>query len=326
MLAVDIAGLQLRSPVILAAGTAGVLDESADVLPLREVGAVTTKSITSRPREGNEAWRVAPLPVGMLNAVGLSNPGIDRFEADHGPRIAALPTAVVVSVAGESMEDFAALVRRAAALPGVAAVELNVSCPNVAHGVDFGTDPARLGELVAACRAAAPTARLFAKLPPVAVATPHSASDLARAAIEPATGGRGVDALVLCNTTPAMAIDLKTRRPVLGSATGGRGFGGGLSGPAVRPIVLRIVHDVHRNIARERGVPIIAVGGVLSWADAAEFILAGATAVQVGTASFADPRAARGIARGLRAWALQQPEGRVQGLVGAAVARSRAGC
>ena len=312
----DLAGIPLRAPVLLAAGTAGTLDEFRGVINLSRVGGLVTKSITPEPRGGNTPWRVAPLKAGMLNAVGLANPGLDRFLADHAPRIADMPCPVVVSVAGFSVDDY---VRTAGAIAdaGVAAaIELNVSCPNV-HGVEFGADPVLLAEVIAAVRAAAPDAKLFAKLPPAVVATPNSIVDLARAAIEPAaststgpTGRPGVDALTLCNTTPGMAIDVRTRRPKIGNVTGG------LSGPAVHNAVVRLVHLAYTGIARDAETPIIGLGGVMAWDDAAELILAGASCVQIGTALFADVRTPVKVARGLSKWARSQGVSHIAELVG----------
>jgi len=178
------------------------------------------------------------------------------------------------------------------------AVELNVSCPNTDHGTEFGTDPALLGELVAACRAELGSTALIVKLPPVAIGTPHTIVDLARAAVD-----AGADALTLFNTVPAMGFDVDTGVPLLGNRTGG------LSGPAVHPIVTRLIDLCAREVCRERGIPILGLGGVLDWRDAAEFMLAGASAVQVGTASFAHPRSAERIARGLARWRREQRSG-----------------
>ena len=316
-LATDLAGIRLRNPVLLAAGTAGTLDEMADVLDLDRVGAVVTKSITPEPRAGNPPMRVAPVKAGMLNAVGLANVGIDHFIEYVAPRIAATPTTVIGSAAGFSIDDYVRIAAEMDEIEAMPAVELNVSCPNVSHGVEFGADPALLAELVRAVRAVLTRTRLIVKLPPVSIGTPHTIVDLARAAIEP--GGTpagpnsrpGADALTLCNTTPGMAIDVRTRRPLLGNTTGG------LSGPAVHNIVVRLVHLTHTAIARDTDTPIIGAGGVMRWDDAAELILAGASAVQIGTALFADPAAPIRVARGLQKWVRTQDAGSLADLVGA---------
>lgn len=317
----NLAGIDLRAPVLLAAGTAGTLDEFRGVVKLDRIGGLVTKSITPEPRGGNTPWRVAPLKVGMLNAVGLANPGLEGFLAEHALRIAAMPCPVVVSVAGFTVDDY---VRTAGAIDSFfgpanveAVIELNVSCPNV-HGVEFGADPGLLSEVIAAVRTVTPNSRLFAKLPPAVVATPHSIVDLARAAIEPAGSEPngpnqrpGVDAITLCNTTPGMAIDVRTRRPKIGNVTGG------LSGPAVHNAVVRLVHLAYTGVARDSGTPIVGLGGVMAWDDAAELILAGASCVQIGTALFADVRTPEKVARGLAKWVRDQGVSNVSELVGA---------
>ena len=278
-------------PVLLAAGTAGTLDETAGVIDLARLGGIVTKSITAEPRAGNAPWRVAPVKAGMLNAVGLANPGLEAFLADHAPRIASMPTTVVGSVAGFSIEQYTTVCHAFDAIEHMPAVELNVSCPNTGHGTEFGTDPVLLAELVAACREQLASTALIVKLPPVAIGTPHTIVDLARAAVD-----AGADALTLCNTVPAMAIDVDTGAPALGNRTGG------LSGPAVHPIVTRLIDLCARELCAERGVPILGLGGVTDWRDAAEFMLAGAEAVQVGTASFVSPKRVTRIARQLERW------------------------
>ncbi|MCA9271662.1 MAG: dihydroorotate dehydrogenase [Phycisphaerales bacterium] len=289
-LSIELAGIPLRSPVILAAGTAGYSDELADVMDLSQVGAVVCKSITREPRVGNETWRVWPAKAGMLNAIGLANPGIDKFMSDVAPRLKNTPTTVFGSIAGTSIDDYAHVARHMETIPELPAIEINVSCPNVHGGTEFGADAGALRELVSAVRAELTSSKLIVKLSPIAVGQPTLA-DIARAAIE-----AGADALTIANTVPAMQIDVRTRRPVLSNVTGG------LSGPAVHPIAVKLVHDVYRKVAQEAGVPIIGLGGVSAWDDAAEFILAGATAVGVGTALFADPRAPLRINRDLSRW------------------------
>lgn len=300
----SLAGLDLPSPVLLAAGTAGTLDEMTDVLDLRHIGAVVTKSITREPRQGNPTWRVVPLDVGMLNAIGLANPGLDAFLKHHAPRAADMPCHVVGSIAGNAIDDYAHVANAFDALDAVPAVELNVSCPNVHGGTEFATDPSALKDLVTACRAVLPGTRLFVKLSPIAVGSPGIVQ-VARTAID-----AGADALCLANTVPAMAIDVHTRRPRLANVTGG------LSGPAVHPIAVKLVYDVYRGVARDAGVPIIGIGGIAGWQDAAEFILAGATAVQVGTMTYANPRAALHIVKGLATWARKSGESSLTHLIG----------
>lgn len=303
-LSVEVAGIPLRSPIVLAAGTAGFSDELADVLDLSRVGAVVSKSITREPREGNKTWRVWPTKAGMLNAIGLANPGIDAFMSEVAPRLKATPTVVFGSIAGTSVEDYAYVARQMDSVEALPAVEVNVSCPNVHGGTEFGVDAGALRELVSAVRAELRRTKLIVKLSPIAVGQPGLVA-IARAAIE-----SGADALTVANTVPAMGIDVRTRRPVLSNVTGG------LSGPAVHPIAVRLVHEVYRGVAREAGVPIIGAGGVSAWDDAAEMILVGASAVQVGTALFADPRGPVRMNAGILRWVNSQRVGGVKDLVG----------
>lgn len=300
-LSIDLAGLRLRTPVLLAAGTAGYADEMSDVVDLAGVGAVITKSITREPREGNPTWRILPAKAGMLNAIGLANPGIDRFVAEIVPRIRGIPTAVIGSIAGNSIDDYSQVAAAMDEVDALPAVELNVSCPNVHKGTEFGVDPAALSELVREVRAVLTRTRLFVKLSPVAVGNPGIV-ELAASAVD-----AGADALTIANTIPAMAIDVRTRRPMLANITGG------LSGPAVHPVAVRLVYLVHRALP---GTPIIAVGGVMSWDDAAEFILAGATGVQLGTALFADPSSPKRLTSQLLRWLDTQGARTVNDLVG----------
>ncbi|MBL9032925.1 MAG: dihydroorotate dehydrogenase [Phycisphaerae bacterium] len=310
-LTTDLAGVELRNPMVLAAGTCGYLDELADAADLSGVGAVVTKSITPLPREGNPTWRILDSRCGMLNAIGLANVGLDHFIEHVGPRIAGFTqrtgTRVVGSVAGFSVEDYVLVAGGLAGVEGIAAVEMNVSCPNVRGGVEFGLDPGALREVVSAVAPGLGGKPLIVKLGPV-VAGPAGGTiaDLARAAIQ-----SGARALCVANTVPAMAIDVRTRRPRLANTTGG------LSGPGIHPIAVRLVYEVHRRVAREAGVPLVGLGGVMTWEDAAEMILAGASAVGMGTALFADPRAPLRAARGLARWVESQGRSSVGELVGA---------
>lgn len=302
----SLCGITLRSPVILAAGTAGLLDETSEVMDLSRVGAIVTKSVTRLPREGNREPRITWTRAGMLNAIGLANPGVEAFEHESLPRAAGMACPVIGSIAGFSIDDYLAVARVMEASPDISMVEINVSCPNVHGGVEFGADPGALRELIASLRPTLAGTRMLVKLSPITVGTPNTPADLARVAVD-----AGADGLTLCNTIPSMGIDIVTRKPLLANVTGG------LSGPAVHPVVVKIVHDVYRRFAKDAGVPIVAAGGVTRWQDAAEFILAGATAVQVGAGSFIDPRAALRISKGLAVWAAKQPEGSLPGLVGA---------
>lgn len=314
-LACEVGGIKARNPVFLAAGTCGYLDEMADVLDLSRIGGLVMKSITPQPREGNPTWRIIESRAGMLNAIGLANVGLDHFLEHIAPRIPSIPCAIVASIAGFSIADYIRTASAVDEVPGLAAVELNVSCPNVRDGLEFGSDPRLLRELIGAVRGCITRVPLWVKLTPIAAGAPGSTMlDMARAAIEGvgrASPGRpGADALCLCNTFPAMAIDVRTRRPRLANNTGG------LSGPAIHPIVVKIIHDIHRGIAREHAVPIIGIGGVLAWQDAAEFILAGAAGIQIGTSLFADPATPLRVARGLDRWVMRQGKASINELVG----------
>lgn len=312
----DVGGVALRNPVLLASGTAGHLDEMADVLDLSRVGGVVTKSITPLPRPGHATWRIIESRCGLLNAIGLANVGLDAFLEHLAPRIAAVPTAVIGSVAGFRVDDYVQVASAMDELGTLAAIELNLSCPNVAGGLEFGTDTGATREVVAAVRPAVRRTALWVKLSPIALGQP-GIEPIARAAVEGAGGAwgpaarPGADALCLTNTVPAMAIDVRTRRPRLANVTGG------LSGPAIHPVALRLVYETYRRVAREAGVAIVGIGGVMDWPDAAEFILAGASAVQMGTALFADPRSPLKVVRGLRRWVRAQRVSSIRDLIGA---------
>lgn len=313
LLQVNLGGIPLRNPVVLAAGTAGTLHEMAEVIDLSRIGALVSKSITPEPREGNQTWRILPHPsgVGMLNAIGLANPGVDAFCQTYIPKASSLACPVLASVAGFSIEDYTSVAASLCeAVSPIAGIELNLSCPNVKHGTEFGAAPHSAAEVVRAVRAAgagASTIPLFVKLSPVAPAI----ASIARAAIE-----AGATGLTIGNTLPAMAIDVDTRRPLLANTTGG------LSGPAIHAAAVKSVWDVFNGFGRDlhgpgKHLPIVGLGGVTGWQDAAEFILAGATAVAMGTVLFADPRAPITIARGLEKWVTRQGVRNVGELVGA---------
>jgi len=305
VLATNIAGIELRSPILLAAGTAGVLGEMRDILDPAQLGGIVTKSITREVRCGNAFPRITFARAGMMNAIGLANPGIDAFVRDEGPKATGLGCPVIGSVAGDRLEDYLEVAEKLAAIDGVRAIEANVSCPNVHSGLEFGSDPGALRELITAMSSAVGDLPMFVKLSPVTVGTPHTIVDLARVAVE-----SGASGLTLTNTVPAMGIDVRSRKPILANVTGG------LSGPAIHPIVVRLVHMVYRGLAKDADVPIIAAGGVTRWEDAAEFILAGASAVQIGAGSFASPRASVRMKKKLARWVLDQGQQRVQDMVG----------
>jgi dihydroorotate dehydrogenase (NAD+) catalytic subunit len=303
-----LAGVPLANPVVLAAGTCGYGPEVADFIDPRRLGAVTTKSITAECREGHPPWRVVDVPGGMMNAIGLANVGLERFLTEKVPAIAALPTVAIGSVAGHSIGDYVAV---AAAIDAVAALpiaELNVSCPNTADGRQFGHDAAALRALLAEVRPALAQTRLLVKLAPDA----PDRRGVAAAAIE-----GGADGLVVANTWPALSIDVRTRTTRLSAG------GGGLSGPAIHPLAVRMVREIHQSVAGPAGVPIVGLGGVIDWEGAAEFILAGATAVGIGTALFVDPRIPARVVRGLERWTAQQGVASIGELVGAMIEAPR---
>jgi dihydroorotate dehydrogenase (NAD+) catalytic subunit len=300
-LSVTLAGVRLASPVLTASGCFGSGREMARFVDLGVLGAVVTKTVTLRPRQGIAPPRGAETPAGMLNAIGLQNPGVDRFVERDLAWLADRGVPAIASVGGESVEEYAACCERLRGAPAVVAIELNLSCPNLEdRGLVFALSPERTAEAVAAARRAADVP-LLAKLSP-------DVTDLV--AVAEAAVRAGADGLSLVNTTLGMAIDVRTFRARLSTGTGG------LSGPAIRPIAVRCVWQVHRAMP---GVPIVGMGGVATAEDALEMILAGATAVAVGTATFADPRAVERIRRGIEAFcrergiaSLEQIRGRVK--------------
>jgi dihydroorotate dehydrogenase (NAD+) catalytic subunit len=268
-LRVRIGALSLQNPVLVASGTFGYAREMSGLVDFAQLGGIVPKTVTAKPRLGNPPPRTVETPSGLLNSIGLDNDGIDHFLEHHLPYLQTVPTAIIGNVAGETEDDFVELTTKMGRAAGVAAVELNLSCPNVAGGIDFATDPAVTRRIVRRCRDACP-------LPLIAKLTPN-VTDIVPIARAAADGG--ADAVSLVNTLLGMAVDWRRKRPVLGNATGG------LSGPAIKPIVLRIVWQV----ARAKVLPIIAVGGIATIDDVMEMLVAGASAVQIGTANFYDP-------------------------------------
>jgi dihydroorotate dehydrogenase (NAD+) catalytic subunit len=301
-LSVNVAGIKLKNPTLTCSGTCGYAFEYADFMDLSRLGAFVTKSITREERPGNEPARIVEVRAGMLNAIGLANVGLDRFLSEKVPQLRKMPCPVVVNVAGHSYDDYGETCAAMDALDCVAGVELNVSCPNVKDGLTFGTNPARLRELTALVKKALPHKPLMVKLSP----NVEDVTVTARAAVE-----GGAQVLTLVNTFTAMAIDIHKRRPRLANVTGG------LSGPAIKPIALHMVSRVYRQVARSAGVPIVGMGGVQYWQDAVEFILAGASAVAIGTALFVDPATPNKICDGLAEYLRKEKVERVSDLVGA---------
>ncbi|MGQ9779536.1 MAG: dihydroorotate dehydrogenase [Bacillota bacterium] len=298
-LSVQLGPLRLRNPVLTASGTAGFGRELAAFFPLRELGAFVTKGITLEPRPGNPPLRLAETPAGLLNAVGLENPGLEVFLAEELPWLRDQDVPVIVNINGRTVEEYALLAARLDGVPGIAGLELNISCPNVKEGgLAFGADPRLAAEVTAAVREAT-------GLPLIVKLTPN-VRDIAEVAA--AVAAAGADAVSLINTLLGMEIDPYARRPVLANLTGG------LSGPAVRPIALRMVWEVYRAVK----IPIIGMGGIASARDALAFIMAGAGAVAIGTAGLVDPGIYRKVIEGVAGYLLAEGLPSVGALVGVA--------
>lgn len=278
-LRVQLGRLALKNPVLVASGTFGYAREMAGVVPLPELGGILPKTITQSPRPGNAPWRTVETSSGLLNAIGLDNDGIDYFLSHHWPYLRATGATIIVSIAGKSLDDFVSLAERLSEAEGLEAVELNVSCPNVSGGVDFGTDAKLCFEVVSSVRKVLDCA-IVTKLTPNVTRI----VDIARAAKD-----AGTDAVTCINTVLGMAVDWRKRKPMLANVVGG------LSGPAIKPIALRCVYQV----ASQVGVPVIGVGGIATVDDMMEFLVAGASAIQIGTANYYDPMVSMKLIRGL---------------------------
>src|SRR5215211_6401575 len=270
-LSVRLGRLRLPNPILVASGTFGYAREMAGLVDLARLGGIVPKTITAQLRAGNPPWRTVETAAGMLNSIGLDNDGIEAFIAHHLPYLNSLGVPIIVSIAGRSHEEFVKMTARLNNLPGVAAIEINISCPNVSGGVDFGTDATMCERLVADCRAAT-TTPIIAKLTPNVTSIPSIAQ---------AAAAGGADALSLINTCLGMAVDWRRRRPLLGNVMGG------LSGPAIKPIALRAVFQAAQVVK----TPIIGIGGIATIDDVMEFLVAGASAVQLGTVNFYNPKA-----------------------------------
>ena len=296
---VQLAGLELTNPVIAASGTFGYGIEFEEIVSLEHIGAFVTKGISLEPIAGHPPTRIVQTAAGMLNAIGLQNMGVDAFLETKLPPLSRYPACkVFVNVFGDTVGEYVAVIERLNEAAGIAAYELNVSCPNVhAGGMAFGSDPGSLEYLVARAKSAA-NRPLIVKLSPNVTSIAHMAQ-VAESA--------GADAISVVNTFLAMSIDVETRKPRLSNVTGG------LSGPAIKPIALRMVYETARAVK----IPIIGMGGIVTAEDAIEFMLAGATAVEVGTASYADPRAVEHIAHGLESWCKSHTVEKVSSLTSA---------
>jgi dihydroorotate dehydrogenase (NAD+) catalytic subunit len=296
---VRLAGMELINPVIAASGTFGYGIEFEEIVSLEAIGGFVTKGFSLEPMAGHAAPRIIQTAAGMLNAIGLQNVGVEDFIARKLPPLARYPACkVIVNVFGCTVNEYLQVIERLNHAEGIAAYELNVSCPNVhAGGMAFGSDPGSLEYLVSQAKKAGKRP-LIVKLSPNVTSIAHMAKVAADS---------GADAVSLTNTFLAMSIDVETRRPRLSNITGG------LSGPAIKPIALRMVYETARAV----NIPILGLGGIVTPEDAVEFLLAGATAIQVGTASYTDPRATERLARGLESWCRSHNVEKVSSLTGA---------
>ncbi|MHC4324875.1 MAG: dihydroorotate dehydrogenase [Planctomycetota bacterium] len=301
-ISVDFAGLKLANPVFTVSGTCGYADELSDFMDVNCLGGFITKSITQAPRKGNAPPRIVETDSGMLNAIGLANVGLEKFAEEKLPVLEKFSPAVFVNVAGRAIDEYVAVTERLSSSGAIAGFELNISCPNVAKGgISFGRDPEQVTEITAAVKKAAGDKILMVKLSPNVT----DISVIARAAVD-----AGADALSLVNTFTAMVVDIETRRPILANRTGG------LSGPAIKPIAVYLVNKVYNDVVKERGVPILGLGGIRTASDAIEFILAGASAVGIGTANFIEPDCAAKIIEGIKKYCARNKTENIKELVG----------
>lgn len=284
-LTIRMGGLAFKNPVTVASGTFGTSDEYADYVDFEKLGAIITKTVTRKPRQGNVMPRIYETPSGMLNSIGLQNKGIDEFVEHKIPFFSRIKTHLIVNIAGETVEDFVALAKRLDPFREVSALELNISCPNVKKGLEFCAKPELAFEVVRACKEAT-RHPLITKLSPEA----HDFLAVAEACVK-----AGSDALTAINTLKGMAVDVDGRRPRLASIFGG------LSGPAIRPIALRYVYEIRKRF----DVPVIGTGGIMTAYDALEFIVTGAHMVSVGTANFVNPRASMEVLEGIEKYCLE---------------------
>jgi dihydroorotate dehydrogenase (NAD+) catalytic subunit len=297
---VVIGKLRMVNPVMVASGCFGYGEEISKFYPLKSLGAIIVKGTTLEPRAGNLTTRMAETPSGMLNSIGLQNVGVDAFLKEKLPFLRKAGVPAVVNINGRTIEEYAELAARLDGHPGIGALEINISCPNVKEGgIEFGSNPEVAAKVVSAVRKST-THTLITKLSPNVT----SVQVIAKACVD-----AGTDALSAINTVVGMAIDAKTRKPVLRRVTGG------LSGPAVKPIGLRVVYQVHQAVK----VPIIGMGGIVTGEDAVEYLLAGATAVAVGTANYLEPNAALNVVNGLKDYMVENKVSNVSSLVGALI-------
>jgi dihydroorotate dehydrogenase (NAD+) catalytic subunit len=278
---VNLGGIKLKNPVAVASGTFGYGQEYEDYVSIKDLGAVIVKGTTLTPRAGNPGPRIAETPAGMLNAVGLENPGVEIFLNEYLPYLVQREVTVIANIAGNTIEEYAAMASMIEGHPGIAGIELNISCPNVKHGgLQFGTDPQTVKNVVAAVKKET-SIPVMPKLSPNVT----DITEIARAAVE-----GGADALSMINTLMGMAIDINTGKPVLANTFGG------LSGPAIKPVALRMIYQVYQAV----DVPILGGGGIMNYIDALEFIMAGASAVSIGTGNFINPLIGEEVIAGLQ--------------------------
>ena len=289
--------LTLKNPVLVSSGTFGTGEEYTDFFDINKLGGIVTKAVTREERTGNPPPRIVETPAGLLNAIGLENVGLERFIAEKLPFLQGLDTTVIVNVAGNTVDDYVTVAEALAGCRGIHALELNISCPNVKKGgLAFGVEPGQAAALVSAVRGRV-------QLPLIVKLTPN-VTDIA--AIAEAVAGAGADILSLVNTFRGMAININTRRPVLGNVTGG------LSGPAIRPMAVCCVYQVARRVK----LPLIGMGGISTAEHAVEFMLAGASAVSMGTANLVDPRAALHVIQGLETYFMENNIAKTPDIVG----------
>lgn len=298
-LAVNLGGVQMKNPVTTASGTFGFGQEYSPFIDINQLGAVVVKGTTLLPKDGNPTPRIVETPAGILNSIGLQNPGVDYVVSHYVPYFKTLEVPIIVNISGSTVEEYALVAEKLDQAGGVAGLEVNISCPNVKQGgMAFGSDPAMAAEVTAAVRDAT-------KLPVIVKLSPN-VTDIVKVA--EAVAKVGADGLSLINTLLGMAIDINSKRPILGNIMGG------LSGPAVKPVAVRAVWQVYQAVS----LPIIGMGGISTAEDALEFILAGASAVAVGTANFVNPKATVEIVAGIEKYLEQNNIDDIKSLVGAA--------
>lgn len=296
-LAVEFAGLKLKNPIMPASGTFGYGEEFAPYLDLNRLGAIVTKGLSLNPKAGNQTPRIAETVSGMLNAIGLQNVGVDAFIRDKVPFLEQFDTPVIVNFFGNTQEEYSEVAARLNDVPSVAALEMNISCPNVKHGgIVFGTEPKAAFDVISAVR------KRMSK--PLIVKLTPNVTDIRVTA--QAAEDAGADAISLINTLTGMAVDVRTRKPRIANVIGG------LSGPGIRPVAVRMTHQVVQTVK----IPVIGIGGIMRAEDALEFLIVGAKAVQVGTANFVDPNAMQTILDGIESFCIEQGIDDINDLVG----------